>query len=220
MSHVVVRIFTALFATHYPDLGTAHAELTRPFNLHLHWGARDMAGFPPRQKGYFASYSKRRSYRIICDTLLAHFPAIDPLCIALLPAAIFMLCPASAHPRDATLLAELFRQVREAGAHLDTRPDGPLQQAVEDVTRRWLARHAEALSPYFANRFHPRRGVLHTDEPPAASEPHEPDGFRALTLRQACMIVGALVEFLPAHLAPVPASLPAPADPSAGLVAR
>jgi hypothetical protein len=179
-----------------------------------------MAGFPPRQKGYFASRSKARSFRIICETLLAHFPAFDPICIALLPAAIFMLCPASAHPRDAALLAELFRQVREASAHLDTRPDGPLQQTVEGVTRRWLARHAEALSPYFANRFHPRRGVLHTDGPPAASEPHEPDGFRALTLRQACMIVGALVEFLPAHLAPARASRPAQPYTSASLVAQ
>lgn len=198
MSNVVARIFSILFMSHYPEIGAARPELSTPFNLHFHWGARDMAGFPPRQKGYFVTRSKTRSFRIICETLLAHLPKVAPICVALLPASIFMLWPASAYPRDAELLADLFRQVQRASD--SQRPD-QLQQTVEQVTQRWLARHESDLSSYFLNRFQPRRGVLHAGELPESSEPQEPDGFRALTLQQTCMIVGALVEMLQSEVA-------------------
>lgn len=197
MSNNVARIFSILFQTHYPDAAALPAEQSRPFILHPHWGARDMAGYPPRQKGYFTARSRTRSFRIICETLMAHRPQISPICVLLLPAAVFMLCPTSAHPRDAQLLADLFRRVRAA----PVRPAAEEQQAeVERVTADWLAQHAAALSPYFLNRFYPRRGILHTAELPAASEPLEPDGFRELTLQQACMLVGALVEMAQAEV--------------------
>ncbi|MFT3770638.1 MAG: DUF6025 family protein [Minicystis sp.] len=187
LSNVVSRIFVALFTAD-------GAGASRGLNLHLHWGARDMAGFPPRQKGYFISRSKTRSLRILCEALVKHFPDFDPLCFVLLPAAIFMLCPTSAHPGDAALLSELFRQIREEVPAFDARRPLIALERAEEVTRSFRARREGALSPYFLNRFRARIGVLHAGDLPAESEPVEPEGFRELTLRQACMILGALVD--------------------------
>ena len=160
-------------------------------NVHLHWGARDMAGFPPRQKGYFAVRSRTRSLRLICDVLVREH-AIAPITFALLPAAIFMLCPTTAQPRDAELLAGLFAAVGDAAPDRG-QPGAALAERVEAVTHAWLAREGTALSPYLLARFPPRSGVPHGARLPA-SLPVEPAGFRALTVRQACAIVGALVE--------------------------
>jgi hypothetical protein len=194
MGNVLNMVLHAHLLTHYPDLDGGRAGVARPFNVHLHWGARDMAGFPPRHKGYFAASSKRRSFRRLCGWLAAHFPDFEPICFVLLPAPVFMLSPTSAHPGDAELLAELFREVRAACPGLGAAPPERLAEAVEGATRSWATRRAGALSPYFMNRFVPRRGVLHAGDLPAASEPVEPDGFRALTLRQATLIAGALLE--------------------------
>lgn len=187
LSNFLVGIFSALFATHYPDIQQVQSPVTSPFNAHFHWGARDMAGFPPRRKGYFVERSTTRSLRSICASLVNHFPEVNPVCMVLLPASIFMLCPTSAHPQDAELLANLFQQVQQVSGSLDS-----MQQTIEDLTQSWLAHHAAALSPYFLQRFYPRRGVLHGGNLPAVSTPQEPEGFRALTFQQACMMVGAL----------------------------
>lgn len=195
LSNLLVGIFSAIFGTHYPDPGEARDRGTRPFNPHLHWGARDMAGYPPRRRGYFATRASARSHRGICTSLVAAFPDVAPLCIVLLPAAVFMLCPTSAHPRDAELLADLFGRVAGGGGPAP-RGSHEMQARVEDATRAWLARYADELSPYFLNRFRGRGGVLHPGHLPSATEPEEPEGFRALTLRQACMTVGALVEIV------------------------
>ncbi|HEX8090779.1 MAG TPA: DUF6025 family protein, partial [Blastocatellia bacterium] len=193
-SSVLGRIFTALFMTHYPGINGAGARLARPFNLHLHWGARDMAGFPPRQKGYFVSRSRTRNLRLICSSLVAHFNEVNPICIVLLPASIFMLCPTSAHPRDSELLADLFRRVREVTKGCDTRQPHDMMVKIESVTHDWVAYRGDSLSSYFLQRFRARSGVLHCGDLPAESDPVEPEGFRAVTMREACMIVGALAD--------------------------
>jgi hypothetical protein len=164
-----------------------HHVSTRPFNLHFHWGARDMAGFPPRKNGYFVEKSTTRSLRAILNTLVATFPEVDPVCFLLLPASIFMLCPTSAHPRDVELLSELINQVRKIP---------PDQGAVDAATRSWLSLRSHELSQYFLRRFHPRHGILHAKSPAAASKPIEASGFGEITIRQACMIVGALVDLI------------------------
>jgi Family of unknown function (DUF6025) len=190
LSHLVIGILSAILTTHYPDLQDRTA-VTRPFNPHFHWGARDMAGFPPRRNGYFVERSTTRSLRRMCAALLAHFPEVDPVCIVLLPAAAFMLCPSSAHPLDAELLNCLFARL---GTDDGSLPADRLQQAIEGITTSWLEHNADALSPYFVNRFWPRRGVMHVGDLPASGAPIVPHGFDELTFRQACMVVGALYE--------------------------
>lgn len=181
VGHIVVGVLSAMFA----------ASQARPrgggsVNVHLHWGARAMAGFPPRRRGYFMERSTGRSMRDICTTLVAGFNDIGPLCIVLLPAATFMLCPGSAYPADEELLGELFADIAAEGERTIAAPE------IEAIVHRWLERRRHALSSYFVDRFRAGSGLLYGSAPSAPSEPIEPPGFRALTFRQACAIVGAL----------------------------
>jgi hypothetical protein len=192
MSNLLVGMLSGMLGTHYPGCAIDRATMTQPFNPHVHWGARDMAGYPPRRKGYFAEKSTIRSARQICQTIVDRFESVDPLFMVLLPAAIFMLCPTSAHPRDAERMAELIASVRRATSEPTGRPEQVMERT-DQVVRQWLAGARDTLSDYFLERFHARRGVLHAGALPADSAPVEPEGFRALTLRQACMMVGALV---------------------------
>jgi hypothetical protein len=188
MAGLLVGVLSAILATHYP----CAAPVTRTCNLHCHWGARDMAGYPPRRKGYFAERTTTRSIRQICDTLVAECPGVDPVFFVLMPAAVFMLCPADAHPRDGDALAELFARVAAGTAAYAGTTDDRMMAEIDRIVRAWLVTAQPVLSPYFLNRYTARRGVLHDTEVPAASRAAEPDGFRRLSLRQACMIIGAL----------------------------
>ncbi len=192
VSNLLTAVLSAVLQTHYPDLPAA--GLNAPFTAHLHWGGRDMAGYPPYHRGYLFEDAKLRAIRRICTTLAAHFREVPPVCFVLLPAAVFMLCPADAHEQDAHLLAALFRRVRDAGTPRDAAGTGTMRQAIEAVARDWHDAHAAALSPYFLSRFGSRRGALMMACAPESSEPVEPAGFRDLTLRQASMITGALLE--------------------------
>jgi hypothetical protein len=193
MSNVLASMLSALLSTHYPGCRIERATMTQPFNPHFHWGARDMAGYPPRRKGYFAERSTAKSGRKICQVIVDRFASVDPILFVLMPAAIFMLCPADAYPRDSDLVSELIHSVRQATEGLADRPES-MMAAVDSAVQRWLERATHALSGYFLNRFGARRGVLNAGELPTYSDPVEPEGFRELTLRQACMIVGALAE--------------------------
>ena len=139
-----------------------------------------MAGYPPMRPGYFSRSSVRRSAAQMCDALIRQLDEVDPLYFVVMPAAIFMLWPTTAHPGDAELVSELL---------VDVAGGAP----VEERVRRWLSAHHARLSSYFLERFHPRRSVEHVGELPASSDPVEPAGFGDLTVRLACEVVGALV---------------------------
>jgi aconitate hydratase len=192
MASMLVGMLSGLFSTHYPSGVDDRASMTQPFNPHLHWGARDMAGYPPVRNGYFLERSTLKSARAICQTVIDRFPEMDPLLFLLLPSAVFMLCPSSSHPRDAALVSELLRDV----ARIDDAEPRTLAANVGACVRRFCAASASSLSPYFRQRFHARRGVLHAGDLPVSSEPVTPEGFRELTMQRACMVVGSLVEAL------------------------
>lgn len=180
VSHLLTGILSAAFGTHYPDGAARPAD---PFVTHLHWGARAMAGCPPRRTGYFSERSTLRAMRGISASLVAHRPEVDPLCFVLLPAPVFMLCPSSAQPEDRERLAGLFREV------LASAP-----QAAQEVAVSWLGENRDGLSPYLRGRFRPGKGVPYGGERLERAEPVEPDGFRDLSFRQACGIVAAFEE--------------------------
>jgi hypothetical protein len=183
-STLLITVLSALLETHHPDRPSADGLL----NPHLHWGGRDMAGYPPRRNGYLLEDAKIRSLKSICKVLVTEFAGIKPLCFVLLPATVFMLCSASAHPGDAALLSRLFRLVRDLpGA-------ATMQRDIEATVQAWHDAHEHQMSAYFLDRFGPRRGGLSVGSRLASSNPVEPEGFRELSLRQASMIVGALYE--------------------------
>ncbi|MGW7496810.1 DUF6025 family protein [Streptomyces luteogriseus] len=175
-------VLFGLLGTHLPDDPMLPGE--DPFLTHLHWGARAMAGCPPRRGGYLARKSTVRSLRAITGPLVRHFDEIRPLCFALLPAQIFMLCPPDTEQRDVDLLADLFRAVCAA-------PDN-----THDTTVGWLVTHQERLSPYLRGRFRESSGIPTDAALRAPATPVEPDGFRSLTFRQACAVVAAFEEVL------------------------
>lgn len=188
LSNLLITTLSAVLETHYPNTGTAPTRGVGPITLHPHWGGRDMAGYPPRSKGYLFDDGKLRGLKSICRTLVANFSNVKPLGFILLPAAVFLLCPASTHPIDAELLSKLFRRVLR-----EVEDDDP-QAPVEAITRDWYESNHLRLSSYFLSRFGPRCGGLGLSHAPVSSQPIEPEGFRDLTLRQASMMTGALFE--------------------------
>lgn len=183
VSHLLTSVLTGLFGTHLPDGPAGRDE--DPFVTHLHWGARAMAGCPPRRGGYFTRKATVRGMRAIASTLLRSFPGARPLCVVLLPAPVFMLCPAGTDPRDADLMAALLRTVRAA------RPDAAYATATG-----WLQEHGEGFSAYLRGRFRDGSGVPHDGVLREPSVPVEPEGFRDLTFRQASAVVGAFEEVI------------------------
>ena len=201
LSNQLIAILSAALQTHYPASIQPTNRSTGPFNPHLHWGGRDMAGYPPRRKGYLLEDSKVRSMRRICATLTESFSDCQPICFVLLPASVFMLCPASVHPLDAELLCALFRQVNAIPDRAAGNGIVGMQQAIENATRTWYEASGQLLSPYFRDRFGPRHGGLAQGNLPLESEPIEPQGFFGLTLQKASMVVGAMFELNAGHLA-------------------
>lgn len=203
VSNTVISVLSAILGTHYSSVEALRRASTGPLNPHLHWGGRDMAGYPPRRKGYLLEDAKVRSMKRICTTLVGTFSEIPPISFVLLPATVFMLCPTSVHPGDAELLTTLFRKVRELPlAKANASGTEALQNAIEDAARSWHDVNAGKLSPYFIERFGPRRGGMPSVGLPCFSDPVEPEGFRELTFRQASMIVGALFEIGAARTSP------------------
>lgn len=196
ISNIVSRVISAILASHYPNGVYDREKQTKPVNPHFHWGARDMAGYPPYRKGYF---SKKNRFKSMCQTLLNNFSEIDPILFVLMPASIFMLCTTDAYDGDSKQVQKLIKRVISETSHMNRQPE-LMVIAVEQVVMRWLDESKTHLSEYFLNRFHRHRGVSHLPEETKPSTFKEPIGFRDLTLRQACMIVGAMMKFIGGEL--------------------
>ncbi|QEV17963.1 DUF6025 family protein [Streptomyces alboniger] len=181
MSLPLTNVLFGLLDTHHPEGAGKAAE--SPFITHLHWGARAMAGCPPRRGGYLTRRSTVRSLRAIASPLVHHFDEARPLAFVLLPAQAFMLCPPSTSPADTELMEGLLASLRAVG------PDDAYE-----ATLGWLARHGERLSPYLRGRFRGGSGVPADGTPRSPAVPVEPDGFRDITFRQACAAVAAFEE--------------------------
>jgi hypothetical protein len=186
-SNLLMEALTAILEVHYP-MGGGGPETRTPCNVHLHWGAIGMAGYPPRRKGYFSGQVKH--LRKLCRVLVDELPEIDPIYFVLLPASPFMLLPSSAHPDDAESLEALLARVHaETGGLLNSHRLGP---TIDAAVREWLGGEGERLSSYFLHRFSARRSVYNEVDLPETGGPLEPRGFRALALRQAAMIIGSI----------------------------
>ncbi|MFD3873052.1 DUF6025 family protein [Streptomyces sp. NPDC058623] len=183
MSLQLTNVLFGLLDTHHPDTGVGTPE--HPFITHLHWGARAMAGCPPRRSGYLTRRSMVRSLRAITDPLVRHFDVVNPTAFVLLPAQVFMLCPPSTAGADAERLAGLFRAV-----------SGAAPEDAHATTLTWLDEHRDDLSAYLRSRFRSWAGVPADGDVREPSVPVEPEGFRSLTFRQACAAVAAFEEVL------------------------
>jgi hypothetical protein len=179
----------AILHTHYPGCAIERSTMTRPCNPHVHWGALDMAGYPPKKRGY---YPKKVPYaRSVHKKLVTHFPEIDPIFFILLPSSIFLLWPSDAYPEDLALIEQLIHAVHQTtdsllGAH------EALAHEIDRQVRLWLPQ--AHLSAHFLLRFTGKPKILVLDAMPVQSKALEPEGFASLTLQQASLLVGSLYE--------------------------
>jgi hypothetical protein len=178
ISLLLTNVLFAVLGVHRPDETGVPDE--GPFITHLHWGARAMAGCPPRRNGYFARRSRVRPMRTITAPLVKHFPQIKPICFVLLPAPVFMLCPPSTSPQDVARMDRLVRSV------LAATPDAAYDTALAE-----LGSYGTEFSDYLNGRFDDGSGVLRDGRLREPAVPVEPAGFRDLTFRQASAMVAA-----------------------------
>ncbi|MGF1431022.1 DUF6025 family protein [Kitasatospora sp. LaBMicrA B282] len=180
-SLLLTNMLFAVFGDHRPEERGIPDE--GPFITHLHWGARAMAGCPPRRSGYFARRSRLRPMRDIMGSLVRNFPEAKPICFVLMPAQVFMLCPPGSSFGDLDQLAAVIKAVRAADP-----------QRAHEVALHEVASRAEEFSGYLRSRFRPEAGVPRDGEAREADLPVEPEGFRELTFAQACAVVAAFEE--------------------------
>lgn len=178
ISTYALTLFTALFTG-------LNANGTRN-KVHLHWGARDMAGFPPYRKGYLCQSGTLRRLDRMTKVLLEHFIWAAPLKIILLPAAVFMLAPPSGYPADQILLSELADCIARTS-------DSPCALgAASDLTRIWFNDNHGRLSPYFVSRFTKHSGLFSHHQTEAHGTSVLPTAVASLPMNMACVLIGAL----------------------------
>jgi hypothetical protein len=185
-SNTLGRLLGAHLHSDFPQ-GIPENEKENAINLHLHWGARDMAGFLPLHKGYFGTYNRLRSLQIFSKILKETFSDFRPVGFVLLPASIFMLCPNSYYTQDIELLNDLFSLVKE----------GRSSQNTPAVYQSWSKDNWPKLSDYFKKRFIKRRGIVLEKLPEENSKSEITESFKELSLSEACHLVGLMHE--PAH---------------------
>lgn len=177
---------TPLISHHFTSILTA---LKNPqwksdsIYVHLHWGARSMAGFPPIKSGYFMEKSTQKSLNEILLSLREDNPELPALLFGLLPSAIFLLCPPARDNNDCQIIEDLIQIL------LNESDETRWSQMIHNY---WLE-HRPKTSPYFRHRFcsQPRADV-HDIAP--TSHFTEPKGFHELTFKQACLITAIISE--------------------------
>lgn len=194
VSNSVISIVSAMFYSHYPNYEGSIEQVSSPFNLHLHWGALGMAGYPPLKNGYFAEKSSIKTSRLVTQTIINTSPHLNPLFFVLMPASIYTICPTSEHTDDLEAINSLIVRILDTTAGLNE--TDLLFNKVRETVEGWLCEYKNNLSPYYMNRFAARRSVLNQVELPQKSRAMIPDHFYDLNFRQCSMIVGSLIESL------------------------
>lgn len=163
-------------------------------DLHTHWGAISMSGYPPISRGYFGRRANRRTFRQLGEELGALDDVGPTMRFALLPAPVLSLLPPAEFRTDCTLVDDLVTTVLEKTEPPKADPSGAVTE-IRDVVQSWLRDHQQRLTPYYLNRFSLARSVFNgTIEVPCDGAPHDPDQLGALTMRQASILLGSLIE--------------------------
>ncbi len=182
----MVATLMAVLETHL----NPNTSSMQPINSHLHWGAFLMAGAPPKHSGYFSGNAA--AIGTLLTLMRVDNPDINPIYYVLIPAAPFVLWPSKTHQPDIDAMNELVARVHLRTDDFCGKP-GLIQSGVSDVVSDWAVRDGQKLSPYMISRFSPLDSTR-THHLPESGELVKPQGFDALTFRQASMLVGELKE--------------------------
>jgi Family of unknown function (DUF6025) len=194
LANTAARILSAAQGSHRRS-AEARRGRRLPADPHVHWGARDMAGYPPVRRGYFGKRPTIKALEWMGASLVAAHDDFDPVFFVLLPVTIFMLWPSSAYPSDAAGVDALVARMLDARGSLSRQPEVAIPHA-DRIVRGWLDEFGPRMSSYFLERFPPRRSVLPPTIDHDVARALEPREFGLLTMREACLLVGALVRAL------------------------
>lgn len=165
---------------------------------HAHWGAISMSGYPPMAGGYFGRRANRRTLRAIAEVLEQLPEFTSAVRFALLPAPLLSLLAPVDFDNDVAAVEELAHTVRATTNPPTADPTDALA-AITGVVRSWVGTHEPLLSDYYRNRFGRKRSVYNgSDMLPVDGRPAALGSIGELTMQQASMVVGALVEALAA----------------------
>jgi hypothetical protein len=191
LSNHFIVLLTAILHTDYPEQDEYSVITQPPCNVHIQWGGIAMAGYPPKNSGYFSS-REVRYLRNIHKQIIRHFNEIDPIFFILLPSSIFLLWPSTTHMHDVELVEQLIDLVHQnTDNHLELEL---VYSEIERLVKLWTSQAQQKLSTFFISRFSGKPPVLAIDKLPRKSGSIEPKGFSTLTFQQASMIVGALFD--------------------------
>ncbi|WP_427110072.1 DUF6025 family protein [Lysinibacillus xylanilyticus] len=186
ISNMMIGIFTAVF-----ELNLVNVK-GKDLNIHYHWGARDMAGYPPFKNGYFSSKSHRKSYKRILEILVTYDKNIKPIYFVIIPAVVFSLCPSNMYQTDSAIMKILFNRIKNLS----------LTEDIILEVERWYFEYQNEMSDYFKNKFKVKSGILQSKQYLKDEldiyEINELEEFRELTFRQACVAVGMLHKLIQA----------------------
>lgn len=163
-------------------------------SVHAYWGAISMSGYPPVAGGYFGRRATRRTLHDLGDGLAKLHEFDFGVRFALLPAPVLSLLPPAEFSMDCELVDELITTVLKTTQPPGADPSGAVAD-ISGVVRTWLLEHRGRLTPYYLNRFGLARSVFNgTAEVSADGAPHGTTLLGSLSMRQANVLLGALIE--------------------------
>ncbi|MBD5643414.1 hypothetical protein HYH96_05830 [Clostridium botulinum] len=194
LSNHLSIILTAILYTHFPGYDMEYPLMSQSCNAHIQWGGIAMAGYPPKDSGYF--HRQVRYVRNIHKRIIRHFSNIDPIFFILLPSSIFLLWPSNIYKNDIELIEQLIDRVIKKTDSLLELSKEVLYNEINQQVILWINQVQKQLSTSFINRFVGNKpSVLSINEVPTKNKFLEPKGFSKLTIQQASMLVSALFEY-------------------------
>lgn len=192
-------ILTSILYTHLPNNWDNSKSILASYNCntHIQWGGIEMAGYPPRDLGYF--HREVRYVRTIHRRILKLFDNIEPIYFILLPSSIFLLWPNDYHPKDLVLIEELIYMINIEES-LSGLSHKALYNKINDKVNNWIKKVENQLSDLFKNRFISNKPSIYSNYKVKKNIFLEPKGFSDLTIQQASMLVSSLFEYFSSRL--------------------
>lgn len=185
ISNVLSGILSAILGSHLQTDNPKELANSNVVNIHFHWGARSMAGYPPIKNGYFQSKSTKKSYRNMIQAIVGEINEIRPIYIVLIPSVIYSLLPNN--KKDAELLETLFSDVYSLKDTINQ--EGLYLDKFKNVVYKFLLINQDNFSDYFLEKFKKQSGILHEFNG-SGDKTYVPSNFEHLSFKEACIIVG------------------------------
>lgn len=195
LSNHISVILTCILYTHMPDYLKNNDKINTLYkcNVHMQWGGIAMAGYPPRELGYF--HREIRYVRTIYRRILKLFNELSPIYFILLPSSIFLLWPNDCNPNDVTLIGKLICEVNKEEELLSHLSKKELYKEINKIVDKWIKKVNGELSELFKNRFMSSKPEIFSEDRVVKNVFLKPKGFDDLTIQQASMIVSSLFEY-------------------------